>query len=70
MKVKESVREKMYALRQTWNEVFAPPKLLALDLRVKRIDENWPVTAKQAAKSPAIHVNPNFFKTVSILAIK
>lgn len=50
----------MYALRQTWNEVFTQPKLFALDLKVNGIDPAWPITAKVA---PAIHVNPNFIKT-------
>lgn len=51
----------MYALRQTWNEVFAAQKLYTLDVKVKLLDNNWPITAKQ----PSIHVNPNFLKTVS-----
>ncbi|XP_004517564.1 uncharacterized protein LOC101455197 isoform X2 [Ceratitis capitata] len=59
-KVNEKVRERMYALRLTWNEVFPAQKLYALDVKVKRIDNNWPITAKQA--QPSIHVNPNFLK--------
>lgn len=62
----------MYLLRQTWNEVFPPSKMYALDVKVKRLDNNWPITAKpvnQSTKmhghSPAIHVNPDFLKTVS-----
>lgn len=51
----------MYVLRQTWNEVFAAQKLYALDVKVKRLDNNWPITAKQ----PSIHVNPNFLKVSS-----
>lgn len=62
LKVNEKIRERMYALRQTWNEVFSAQKLYALDVKVKRLDNNWPITAKQ----PSIHVNPNFLKTVSI----
>jgi len=65
----EKVRERMYALRQTWNEVFPPSKMYALDVKVKQLDNNWPITAKQPAKkihvNPAIHVNPDFLKTVS-----
>lgn len=53
----------MYALRLTWNEVFPSQKLYALDVKVKRIDNNWPITAKQVP--PSIHVNPNFLKPVS-----
>lgn len=67
--VLEKVRERMYALRQTWNEVFPPSKMYALDVQVKRLDNNWPITAKQPTTSkihvnPAIHVNPDFLKTV------
>lgn len=50
----------MFALRQTWNDVFTQPKLFALDLKVNGIDPAWPITAKVA---PAIHVNPNCLKT-------
>lgn len=60
IQVNEKVRTKMYALRQTWNDVFSQPKLYALDLKVNNIDRAWPITAKVA---PAIHVNPNFLKT-------
>jgi len=60
--VNEKVREKMFQLRQTWNDVFPPAKLYTLDVKVNRMDPNWPITAKVATKSPAIHVNPNFFK--------
>ncbi|XP_039957053.1 uncharacterized protein LOC120772477 isoform X1 [Bactrocera tryoni] len=59
-KVNEKIRERMYALRLTWNEVFPSQKLYALDVKVKRIDNNWPITAKQVPQS--IHVNPNFLK--------
>ncbi|XP_067628400.1 pre-mRNA cleavage complex 2 protein Pcf11 isoform X2 [Eurosta solidaginis] len=61
-KVNEKIRERMYALRLTWNEVFPTQKLYALDVKVKRIDNNWPITAKQT--QPSIHVNPNFLKSV------
>lgn len=72
--VLEKVRERMYALRQTWNEVFPQSKMYALDMKVKRLDNNWPITAKQPAANkihvnPAIHVNPDFLKTVICLEI-
>lgn len=60
----------MFALRQTWNDVFAPPKLYTLDVKVNAIDQNWPIQMSQkpaatpqqpVPKTPAIHVNPNFF---------
>ena len=56
----EKVREKMFNLRQTWNEVFPQTKLYALDVKVNVMDSNWPITAKVVPKS--VHVNPNFLK--------
>lgn len=61
-KVNETVREKMFQLRQTWNDVFPQTKLYTLDVKVNHIDPNWPITAQFQPKSPAIHVNPYFFK--------
>ncbi|ALC41827.1 Pcf11 [Drosophila busckii] len=66
--VPEKVRERMYQLRQTWNEVFPPSRMYALDVKVKRLDNNWPITAKPSQPTkihvnPAIHVNPDFLKT-------
>ncbi|XP_055614328.1 pre-mRNA cleavage complex 2 protein Pcf11-like isoform X2 [Uranotaenia lowii] len=63
--VNERVREKMFSLRQTWNDVFPQSKLYALDIKINSIDPNWPITAQirpAAQKSPSIHVNPNFLK--------
>ncbi|KAL5287081.1 hypothetical protein ACFFRR_008182 [Megaselia abdita] len=57
-KVNEKIREKMFALRQTWNEVFPTQKLYALDVKVNVLDTNWPITAKVVPKT-TIHVNPN-----------
>lgn len=74
--VLEKVRERMYLLRQTWNEVFPPSKMYSLDVKVKRLDNNWPITAKPVNQStkmhghPAIHVNPDFLKTVSTIGNK
>jgi pre-mRNA cleavage complex 2 protein Pcf11 len=64
--VNEKTREKMYNLRTTWNDVFSQTKLYALDVKVNCIDPNWPITAKVVPnRSPAIHVNPNFFNRQS-----
>uniref|UniRef100_A0A1Q3FEU2 Pre-mRNA cleavage complex 2 protein Pcf11 n=1 Tax=Culex tarsalis TaxID=7177 RepID=A0A1Q3FEU2_CULTA len=60
--VNERVREKMFSLRQTWNEVFPQSKLYALDIKINSIDPGWPITAQLKPKSPAIHVNPMFLK--------
>uniref|UniRef100_A0A1L8DCG8 Pre-mRNA cleavage complex 2 protein Pcf11 n=1 Tax=Nyssomyia neivai TaxID=330878 RepID=A0A1L8DCG8_9DIPT len=59
-KVNEKMREKMFALRQTWNEVFTQQKLYTLDVKINCMDPGWPITAK--VKGPAIHLNPNFLK--------
>lgn len=48
----------MFKLRQTWNEVFPPKKLYAVDVRVNSIDPAWPITAVP----PTIYVNPKFFR--------
>lgn len=61
----DKVREKMFALRETWNDVFLQTKLYALDVKVNQIDQNWPIVAKVVTKNPKIHVNPNFLKKVS-----
>ncbi|XP_058455421.1 uncharacterized protein LOC131432880 [Malaya genurostris] len=60
--VNERVREKMFSLRQTWNDVFPQSKLYALDIKVNAIDPGWPITAQLKSKSPSIHVNPMFLK--------
>ncbi|KFB43760.1 AGAP001271-PA-like protein [Anopheles sinensis] len=57
--VNEKIREKMYSLRQTWNEVFPQSKLFALDIKVHSMDPGWPITAQL---KPKIHVNPMFLK--------
>lgn len=59
----EKTRAQMFKLRQTWNEVFPPKKLYAVDVRVSSIDPAWPITAVP----PTIYVNPKFFR-VSISA--
>uniref|UniRef100_A0A182QI56 CID domain-containing protein n=1 Tax=Anopheles farauti TaxID=69004 RepID=A0A182QI56_9DIPT len=55
--VNEKIREKMFSLRQTWNDVFEQPKLYTLDVKINSIDPGWPITAH-----PKIHFNPNFLK--------
>lgn len=57
--VNEDIRKKMFALRQTWNDVFPAYKLYMLDVKVNQIDPHWPIITQKI--SPAIHVNPNFF---------
>ncbi|KAJ6647215.1 Pre-mRNA cleavage complex 2 protein Pcf11 [Pseudolycoriella hygida] len=57
--VNEKVRQKMFPLRQTWNDVFPQAKLYALDVKTNALDPGWPITAKV---TQTIHVNPNFFK--------
>lgn len=50
----------MFLLRQTWTDVFPQGKLYTLDIKTNSLDPGWPITAKA---TPAIHVNPNFFKS-------
>lgn len=65
MKVDEKTRAEMFKLRQTWNEVFPPMRLYALDVQISMLDPAWPVTAKPPAGN-SIHFNPKFLqKTVS-----
>lgn len=54
----EKTRAQMFKLRQTWNEVFPPKKLYAVDVRVQSIDPAWPITAVP----PTIYVNPKFLR--------
>ncbi|CAG2053802.1 unnamed protein product [Timema podura] len=58
-KVDERTRGQMFKLRQTWNEVFPPKKLYALDVRVSSIDPAWPITALPTG---TILVNPRFMQ--------
>lgn len=60
--VDEKTRSQMFKLRQTWNEVFPPKKLYALDARVNAIDPAWPITANPPHSR--IHVNPKFLNPV------
>lgn len=61
--VNEKIREKMFSLRQTWNDVFQQSKLYTLDVKINSIDPGWPITAQLKSKTPtAIHVNPMFLK--------
>uniref|UniRef100_A0A182K1H3 CID domain-containing protein n=1 Tax=Anopheles christyi TaxID=43041 RepID=A0A182K1H3_9DIPT len=61
--VNEKIREKMFSLRQTWNDVFQQSKLYTLDVKINSIDPGWPITAQLKSKGPpAIHVNPMFLK--------
>lgn len=39
----EKIRFNLFKLRSTWNEVFPPEKLLALDRKIKEIDPKWPI---------------------------
>uniref|UniRef100_A0AAG5D028 Pre-mRNA cleavage complex 2 protein Pcf11 n=1 Tax=Anopheles atroparvus TaxID=41427 RepID=A0AAG5D028_ANOAO len=57
--VNEKIREKMFGLRQTWNEVFPQSKLYAIDIKINSMDPGWPITAQL---KPKIHVNPMFLK--------
>jgi len=53
----------MYKLRQTWNEVFPPRTLYDIDVRVKKIDPAWPITANPSGQSGS---NNNVSKNTSV----
>ncbi|KAJ8919283.1 hypothetical protein NQ315_003867 [Exocentrus adspersus] len=61
--VDEKTRGEMFKLRQTWNDVFPPQKLYAIDVQINLLDPAWPVTAKLPSKS--IHFNPKFLHTTN-----
>jgi hypothetical protein len=45
-KVDEKTRLSLYKLRQTWNTIFNPRKLYAIDVRIhSQLDPAWPITA-------------------------
>ncbi|XP_049279637.1 uncharacterized protein LOC125762019 isoform X1 [Anopheles funestus] len=60
--VNEKIREKMFSLRQTWNDVFQQSKLYTLDVKINSIDPGWPITAQLKPKASSIHLNPMFLK--------
>ena len=39
----EKIRISLFKLRSTWNDIFPPEKLLALDRKIKEIDPKWPI---------------------------
>uniref|UniRef100_A0AAV2J7W2 Pre-mRNA cleavage complex 2 protein Pcf11 n=1 Tax=Knipowitschia caucasica TaxID=637954 RepID=A0AAV2J7W2_KNICA len=59
-KVDENTRKSLFKLRSTWDEVFPPKKLYALDVRVNSVDPAWPI--KPLPPTASIHVNPKFLK--------
>ncbi|KAK9886971.1 hypothetical protein WA026_019229 [Henosepilachna vigintioctopunctata] len=59
--VDEKTRAEMFKLRQTWNDVFSPKKLYAIDVQISLLDPAWPVTAP-LPQSSSIHLNPKFLK--------
>ena len=58
---REKGRASLYKLRQTWTPLFHNDILLALDKNVKKIDNAWPIQAKETSRN-TILVNPNFIK--------
>lgn len=62
--VDEKVRQAMFKLRQTWNELFPSQRLYVLDYKVNQVDPAWPITAPAPSPDAAtsIHVNPRFIK--------
>jgi len=50
---RESVRESLHKLRNTWHDFFAFPKLNQLDKHVNKLDKNWPIQAPRSSRSAA-----------------
>jgi len=50
-------RTKMYDLRNTWDDIFAPEILFKLDVTVKNIDKNWPLRVKSTPKAIREHAS-------------
>ncbi|XP_061596385.1 pre-mRNA cleavage complex 2 protein Pcf11 [Cololabis saira] len=61
-KVEENTRKSLFKLRSTWDEVFPPKKLYALDVRVNSVDPAWPIKPLPPTVNASIHVNPRFLK--------
>ncbi|KAK7925140.1 hypothetical protein WMY93_007450 [Mugilogobius chulae] len=57
-KVDENTRKSLFKLRSTWDEVFPPKKLYALDVRVNSVDPAWPIKPLPPTAN-SIHVNPS-----------
>ena len=60
-RVDDKIRVLLYKLRQTWNEVFTHNVLLNLDMTVKKLDPNWPVT--MVSNKPPENVTRNHLET-------
>lgn len=39
--------QKLFELRQTWNDIFPAEKLLSLDVKINSIDPKWEVAAQK-----------------------
>ena len=62
-------RKYMYEVRQTWNQHFTGRKMYNLDVKVKNIDQEWPLSTPTSNISPRAHVNPKLFPQVDYVAI-
>ncbi|KAJ8667667.1 hypothetical protein QAD02_009330 [Eretmocerus hayati] len=68
-KVNETIRAKMWKLRDTWNDIFSPNMLHRLDVQVNSIDPGWPISkapVELTAPKSFIHVNPKFLQQHSM----
>ena len=65
----ENTRKSLFKLRSTWDEVFPPKKLYALDVRVNSLDPAWPIKPLPPTVNASIHVNPRFLKQVRSRAL-
>lgn len=60
----ENTRKSLFKLRSTWDDVFPPKKLYALDVKVNSVDPAWPIKLPPPTPNSSIHVNPKFLKQV------
>lgn len=60
----ENTRKSLFKLRSTWDDVFPPKKLYALDVKVNSVDPAWPIKPLPPTINASIHVNPKFLKQV------
>lgn len=58
----ENTRKSLFKLRSTWDDVFPPKKLYALDVKVNSVDPAWPIKPLPPTINASIHVNPKFLK--------
>lgn len=62
----EKIRMSLFKLRNTWPQYFPSAFLHELDLAVRELDPNWPVTQAPPVVG-SIHINPKFLVKVLLV---